>query len=295
MLIIMGWTAQRLMWAGFSPIPTDVDTPIEEPENGEPLRIKVWRRQGWGNSHVRFLREIHLATLAAFVVMLLYGLTDDALFSGMGMPLLFFVSGMTVVVTRRKRCEPRLPGWARTIKPAQWLQLGGLFLVLSGVLIFARGDRLAAAWVANRASLAMAALELRGWPSGQWDDGANIAAYGPLQADFEHSMVLAPNRTAVYRLGYIAMLSRDYAAARSYLEMGLTLDAQHRGVRKQLGYSYAWLGEYQLAADLLVDFPEVRQEMNVYTNWWRRHGRPDLAAHAAEMSNLLVDLGNVSE
>ena len=83
------------------------------------------------------------------------------------------------------------------------------------------------------------------------------------------------------------MLNRDYETAVFHLEAAHQIDPDHRGIEKNLGYSYVWLGEYDKAMPLLADIPETYQEMDEYSRWWLQQERPDLANRAAEMSRRL--------
>jgi Flp pilus assembly protein TadD len=110
----------------------------------------------------------------------------------------------------------------------------------------------------------------------------------PAEALFNKALEHDPaNRTAHHRLGLISMLRQDFEAAVADLEPALAADPAHRGIRKSLGYSYAWNGELDRAYPLLVALPEVTDEMAVYLWWWGTQGRPDLAGHAIAMEDLL--------
>ncbi|MFH1635861.1 MAG: tetratricopeptide repeat protein, partial [Chloroflexota bacterium] len=72
-----------------------------------------------------------------------------------------------------------------------------------------------------------------------------------------------------------------------HLEAAFQTDPEHRGVRKNLGYSYAWAGQYEKALDVLAPIPEGESELNVYIWWWGTQGRADLSERAQEMVRLL--------
>jgi tetratricopeptide (TPR) repeat protein len=116
-----------------------------------------------------------------------------------------------------------------------------------------------------------------------WDDGRSLADLEPVQAQAAAALALDPeNGTALYRAGLLAMLGRDYGTAVSYLERANEQMPGHRGVQKNLGYSYLWLGDVEKAALLLAEFPEVGRELEAYVDWWGRNGRADLAQRAEE-------------
>ncbi|MCA9999597.1 MAG: tetratricopeptide repeat protein, partial [Anaerolineales bacterium] len=111
-----------------------------------------------------------------------------------------------------------------------------------------------------------------------------VAELEPAAALLAHALDLdATNVTAQYRLGLIAMLNRDYETAVAHLEIAHQRDPNHRGITKNLGYSYIWLGDLAQARTLLANICEVEQEMGVYVWWWRQQGRPDLSGRAAQM------------
>jgi tetratricopeptide (TPR) repeat protein len=83
------------------------------------------------------------------------------------------------------------------------------------------------------------------------------------------------------------MQEGDFQKAVSFLEAALKADKTHRGIVKNLGYSYLWLGQYDQAQVLLERLPEARLELTAYAGWWKIQGRNDLAAKAAWMSKHL--------
>jgi hypothetical protein len=88
------------------------------------------------------------------------------------------------------------------------------------------------------------------------------------------------------------MLARDYATAVYYLETAHQIDATHRGIRKALGYSYVWMGEFSKALNLVNVLPEAEREMKSYAGWWGEQGRPDLAEKAAKMAQMINSMLN---
>ncbi len=217
------------------------------------------------------------AALAGLIVMALHSLVDDALYGGVGTPLLLVLPGMAVAVARKWEVRRLTPSFV-LIKSRVALII---ILLLAGV---GANQSIASAWYANLGAVKMARTELAGWPTRQWADGRNAAALLPAEALFQQAVQINPNnRTAHYRLGLAAMLRREYETAVTHLEAAYALDSDHRGIVKSLGYSYVWVGDLEKAAVLLENIPEARREMTVYSRWWGRQGRPDLAARAAEM------------
>jgi len=79
------------------------------------------------------------------------------------------------------------------------------------------------------------------------------------------------------------MLRRDFASAAANLEAAHQAIPNHRGVIKNLGYCYVWLGDIDKAQKLLDQIPEAQNEMKVYIWWWDTQGRPDLSENASSM------------
>jgi len=102
----------------------------------------------------------------------------------------------------------------------------------------------------------------------------------------------ATNRIANYHLGLIDMLDRDFSAASKHLETAYQQEPWHRGVIKNLGYSYAWLGEMDKARLYLERIPEAKSELDVYVWWWDTQGRQDLSANASRLASSMNDKTN---
>jgi tetratricopeptide (TPR) repeat protein len=143
---------------------------------------------------------------------------------------------------------------------------------------------LRADWYANLGAVTMARIELANWPSNQWDTGSNVAALEPAERLFNQALAANPGQpTAHHRLGLIAMLRRDYVTAIEQLEVANRADPGHTGIRKALGYSYAWVGRLDEAKVLLVNVPEAARELEIYVWWWVEQDRVDLAERATQM------------
>lgn len=233
-------------------------------------------------------QEMTLFRWAAFVslvVMALHGLIDDALYGAQASPLLFFAPAMVVLVTRRKKSAE---SWSESGLRRRWTVGIGATAVLLFALLVGFRQTVQARWYANMGSLALAQAELEGWPTDRWDAGNNLERFDKATALFERALAIDPqNRTANQRLGFISMVKRDYETAVSHLEAAARAAQVHRGITKSLGFSYVWTGQLEQAAHTLVAIPESRAEMFVYTTWWQRQQRPDLASKAAEMVAIL--------
>jgi len=165
-------------------------------------------------------------------------------------------------------------------------------LIISSFLIFVFRTTLLSAWYANLGVIQMSQVELYDFPSGQWDDGSQVAALSTAETLFMQALRYNPNnRAAHHRLGLITMLHRDFPTAVANLENAYQLDTLHRGIRKALSYSYVWAGQHELAVPLIVEIPEANDEMKVYSGWWKTQGRMDLADRAEQMAMYLQSMG----
>jgi hypothetical protein len=234
------------------------------------------------------------AAMTSLLVILLHGFVDDALYGGLGMPLLFAIPGFGLALGRTLQKgeegekdlaraggnnRPDSKPWSRW--PAGRL---GLVVGLLGFLTLWRRP-LVASWYANLGAVEMARVELTGFPTGKWDDGENVTALETAVDYFGRTLQFNPaNRTAQHRLGLIALLKGEFQTAISHLERAYLQTPGHRGIRKALGYSYAWSGNQQLAARLLEELPETRGELRVYVGWWKQHNRVDLSNQAKQIS-----------
>jgi hypothetical protein len=244
-----------------------------KPEKTEDGRIKV----------LRGLSMIRWATLASLMVMTLHGLVEDTIYGSRAVIFLFFLPGLVIATS-----GPRRSGLARTRSLGRPVVLAaGLGLILIALMVLTFHRPLLGNLYANLGALDMARVQLVGWPTGRWDEGHNVMALEPAEALFAQALQFdAANQTAHYRLGLIAMLQRDYETAVYHLEMAYQ-EANHRGIRKNLGYSYAWTGQLDKAQELLSTIPEAREELEIYSWWWSTQGQEDLALYAGRMLQLM--------
>ncbi|MFQ5437068.1 MAG: hypothetical protein ACE5FD_19590, partial [Anaerolineae bacterium] len=256
-----------------------------------------------GNAHKRRGQtavDLRWAVFAGLVVLALQGLIDDHLFGGTGTPFLLVWPGLAVYVSgkRRRKARPFHPMWQSQRRQLQFWwrkqskQTQAAFV--TGVVVIGAVSAAAAVrpflsqWQANLGALAMARVELLGWPTGEWDDGSSTGELATAEAHFERSLAWSPtNRTALQRVGLIAKLQQDFETAVSYLEAAHQQDETHRGVLKSLVYSYVWVGMPDQAEPLFTTLPEAGREMFIYIDWWQAHGRPDLAARAEAALTLI--------
>lgn len=258
----------------------------------EPERVPVAEANGVEIKRRRKKRQKMLpqemvlfrwAAFVSLVVMVLHGLIDNALYGAQASPLLFFAPAMVILVTRRRKSADVV-----AVRWWRWAMGVGVTAVLLVGLFFGFRQQVQAQWYANRGALALARAELVGWPTNQWDRGGDLARFEEATALLEKSLAIDPkNRTANHRLGLIAMVAREYETAAAPLENAVMVTPEYRGIVKSLGYTYAWQGDYDQAVVYLSDIPESQVEMSIYSNWWQRQNRPDLAAKATEMVTTL--------
>ncbi len=244
--------------------------------------------------------DMRWAVFVGLVVLVLQGLFDDHLFGGTGTPFLLVWPGLAVFVSGKRRRKARpfrhfwLGHWQRMqLAWGQQLRSARIALVIVAVVGVALGAALSgrslfSQWQADLGALAMAQVELPGWPTGEWDDGRQADELTPAMERFEQSLRWSPtNRTALHRLGLIAMLNREYETAVAYLEAARQQDETHRGITKSLAYSYIWAGTPEKAMALLPAIPEAGRELRIYTDWWQAYGRSDLADQAEKALSLI--------
>jgi tetratricopeptide (TPR) repeat protein len=235
------------------------------------------------------------AALVSLVVLCLHGLVDDPFYSGQGTPLLWFIPGLAIFShPEASTLVDILPERLRVLGSrgrfsAGWGLAGALFLITAAVILVLGPKRLAAMWMADQGAVRMARVQLNDFPSHQWDDALELPRLAPAQAWLERAVSLDPeNRTANQRLGLIALQRQDFRKAIGYLEAAHRQDPSHYGVIKNLGYAYAWAGQYDLAQQLLAQIPEAKQELGNYRLWWQTQGRDDLSHKASEMRARLM-------
>jgi O-antigen ligase len=234
-----------------------------------------------------------IALFASMIVMVIHGFSDDPLYGGRGTPLLFVIPGLVMATTQPYQDEYRenalKKGDDEIKRPylIKWLPVA-LTIISIIVAFFIFRKTLLSAWYANLGAVAMARVELVGWPTGQWEDETNVPKLATVETLFDQSLVYAADsRTAHHRLGVIALLKRDFVTAISHLESAYRSDNSHKGVIKNLGYSYTWAGQFDKAEKMLVNIPESKQELSVYIGWWDTQGRSDLSSNAQIMVSRL--------
>lgn len=239
------------------------------------------------------------AVLVGYAVVLLHGFVDDALFGDLGSPLLLLLPGLALMLTNPVQRQsshleeptPVVNSRTSLYKLRTIIIPASLFLILIFVSILFR-DVFVSSLYANLGAVLMAKSELKNWPSNSWNFGDVTPVYSSAEEQLVKSARYDENqRTAWHRLGLIAMQNLDYQEAEEDLLRAYNIDPDHRGIRKSLGYTYVWLGNYQGAAKVLEDINEAKSELNTYSWWWRDRGRDDLARQAKEMVGMLSSSG----
>lgn len=258
----------------------------------------IWLGAGW--QLVRALRRnmarpspergdtywLRWATLASLVAMLLRGLSDDTLYSGLGLPFMFFLPAMAILISRRRSRKP-VRTFPAALSRRQWVGMGVLLVLGVSTAVLYR-QPLLSGWLSAQGALKMDQILLTGWPTDRWRSDRFTEILAPARSQLQRSLAYDDNnRTAYHRLGLIALLERDFDTAVFHLEQAYRLDGRHRGVIKSLGYAYVWQGQPEKAVALLAEIPEAERELREYANWWPRLNRPDLGQQAAAAAALL--------
>jgi tetratricopeptide (TPR) repeat protein len=267
------------------------------------LAVSFWRlgRRLSEQDGFHFLR---IGLISALLAALLYGLVENAYYHPGGLWLLFLLPGFAAGLEAHQNAAhtkhaahsdaPHLqkqeqasavsaeaPG-AQRRRPG--LTTGVAALALVGLLGLASFYKpLLSGWFAGLGAVDMARVQLAGFPTGRWEESQDLQALAPAEKLFDRALQFDPqDRTAHYRLGLIAMLRYDFDEAAAHLELAHLASPSHRGIRKSLGYSYVWSGDYGRAEPLLSQLSEVHKELDVYTWWWQAHGQDELAALALQ-------------
>jgi tetratricopeptide (TPR) repeat protein len=213
---------------------------------------------------------------------MVHGLVDDALYGMRGTPLLLIIPAISVAL-RYANTSNSMIDRGRVRLTRRSLRGGSALVVFLAVTAFGLMAQkpIVASWFANLGSIQMAKAELYDFPSNSFDYFPEEGLLEQAKAYFSRALVANPqNITANYRLGMISSQETDFQEAIPYLERASQGNNRHRGIQKLLGYNYAWTGQPDLAADMLAEIPEARQELEAYIWWWDTKQRPDLAAYS---------------
>ncbi|MCO5192589.1 MAG: O-antigen ligase family protein [Anaerolineae bacterium] len=284
-----------------------VNAVYSEDTGNNALQI-VWVEQGWlgaityillfgvaAAATTRYLRQLTrphpfiIAGSIALAYVIVYAAIHAMLVDTRAAPFLLLPAGFALA--GYPVAEMRI--WRRRISAERRYRFA-LVAVIAVILVIAltQWNNWRTGWTVNMGVLAMARQQFADWPTGEWDDGSTAARLGSAEQRFEQALTSDPdNATAHHRLGLIAMMRRDYAAAAAHLQAAYDQNPGHDGIRKNLGLSYAWLGDYEVAQPLLAATRDARQELDIYRWWWLTQGEAMLSDRATQMAARL----NVNE
>ncbi len=248
----------------------------------------------WSSTTISLrMKTLRWSAFSSLLILFIHGFFDDPLYGMEGTPLLLVIPGLIIASAPARPSKSKKSSAQKSFAPQRessrtgGLIVGALLISMVGSTFFLRRP-LIAVWDANLGAIKMGQSTLADWPTGVWDEGGHTAELAAPSELFENALSANPyQRTALFRLGVLAMLERDYDEALVYLSKMNQVDPGHRGGQKSLGYTYVWLGDFDNAELLLAPLPEVAQELEVYTWWWENQGRPDLAERAASMAAVL--------
>ena len=230
------------------------------------------------SNQLQFMRWL---VLLALIITIVHGLFYDYLYDGNGTALLFYPLGMAMTgIQNSNTTADRALQLPKAVFPLNRLVVVPLIAI---VMMFSLNlNRIAALWYANLGALQMSQVELKDFPTGQWETAEIVPRLERAEITLQFALQYEPhNQTANYRLGLISMLRQDFRTAAANLEAAYQEAPNHRGIIKSLGYCYVWLGDMDKAQKLLDRIPEAQPEMEVYSWWWETQGRPDLAEKAS--------------
>jgi len=238
------------------------------------------RKEGAVWTRVQGGRELRWAIICSLLTIIVLGFMDDAFYAGAGGFMLFVVPGCAVALAK----EIDAKASANLHPPRrQGRYVAGTVLVAALAVIITNWSSLVSRAYSNLGALRMAQIELQNWPRDRWFIFLVDPRLSDPQDAFKRSLAFDPNnRTAEHRLGMLAISNLDFQEARLHLETAFQIDPWHRGVRKALGFVYAWQGETVLAEAMLKDIPEAQQELKGYAIWWIRRGEPQFADLSSE-------------
>lgn len=233
------------------------------------------------------------AIIISTFIILLHGLVDDPLYGDKGSPLLLLIPGFSILLYQYHSPVKNINHVSDTLDENPWklyklARVAGMvgFVILVGYYL--QKNPILANWYANIGAIDMAKRDLADWPTGEWNSNPEVGQLVSAQILFNEAISRQSNqRTAWHRLGLISAQSRNFVQAQDELVEAYKIDPNHRGIRKSLGYVYAWNGEVDHAANLLEGIEEARDEMDVYSWWWQENDQPLLANFAANLARLL--------
>jgi hypothetical protein len=238
------------------------------------------------------IRCINWLSLFVLIVTIIHGLFYDYLYFSNITMLLFFPVGVSVMGIKELSNHRVQSNFAHKILPSfSKISIRSLIATPAVLLLFIlvfNSNKIISMWYANLGAVEMAKVDLVNYPSSTWYEGQDFSRWNASETYFQRALAFeSDNETANYRLGLIKLVSRDYESAASYLLNAYEKDNRNRGVIKNLGYSYVWLGDMKKAQVLLEKIPEAHYELSIYSWWWDTQHRGDLGNNASMMCSLL--------
>ena len=221
---------------------------------------------------------LSLAALAGYWAVIAAGMLDTTLYEGLDILFLLIIPGFSVLAFEAPH-KFKSGGYYPDI-----LMAAGLF-----VLLISLGRNLFAVYYANLGAVEMARLDLAGWPWEGNQEPKVIEDYQVVTQYFQMAKRLDDgNSTANYRLGMLAVGRQDFPEGCRYLKRAFVTSPNHRGIIKNLGFCYVWLGNLDSATAYLRGVPEASYELEVYSWWWGTQNRNDLSDYANQMVLRLI-------
>ena len=236
-----------------------------------------------------------IASFVGIVAMMFHGIFDDPIYGQAGTPLLFMAPGIAMAIYSSQVEAPHRTTLFTALRSDR---LRKVMVPLAGILVLflllvIGTPKVQSIWSSNIGAVGMSKAELEDWPDVSWQ-GIDYQHDGLINARsaIERAIKLdSKNRAALYRMGLLAMNEGDFHRATDYLEIAFDLIPTHRGIIKSLGYSYLWSGRTPQAMSLLLQIPESRYELGVYSWWWETQGEMELASAAINMASALEESG----
>ena len=245
--------------------------------------IALWKITSiLGREHTKQMQIFYGSIFISILIAMVHGLVDDYLYTGWWASLAFFPVGMSLFAAGTETVHEPLSG-KQTWRSMRAYSSGiPLVIVVLAVAVLTGGwNKIVAEWFANLGAVKMDKVMLAGYPANEWDDGTRINKLQSAKILFVRALQYdETNRIASYHLGLIEMSERDFYSASQHLAKAYRQEPWHRGVIKNLGYSYAWLGKIEQARKYLERIPEAKSELDVYVWWWDTQDRQDLSANA---------------
>jgi hypothetical protein len=216
--------------------------------------------------------------LFSLIVVIVHGMVDDYLYNGVGSLLSLFLVGLSFNGKRD----------AALVEKKLDLRTIGMIAAIGLVIIVVNFNQIRATWYADLGAVQLAKVELNKFPDAGWLGSEIAPQLDAADASLHSALQLDPiNRTANQRLGLILMYHTDFQSAVGFLEKARTQTPNHRGIIKQLGYCYVWLGNEGKAQEFLSQTPEAQEELDSYAWWWKTQGRNDLSENATVALKML--------